>query len=259
MQEAFDHCEALVREHDKDRFLAALFASRDKRQALFALYAFDIEIARIPLIVRQPMAGEVRLQWWCEILAGDREEEARATPVALALCQTLQNRRERIDPLEAMVEAHRADLYDDPIKTLSDLEDYAETVSAPVMDVAIRLLCGNSEKDAQEFVAHVSKALLLERVLRGAANNVGRRMVSDQVTVTAAELRERVMFHLERARALLPSMPSEAWPAFLPLALVPLRLAKLGRSDSIPNWPQADVPQWRRQWMLWRAARRRKL
>ena len=159
MQEAFDHCEKFVREHDKDRFLAALFAPREKRQALFSLYAFDIEIARIPMIARQPLAGEVRLQWWREVLAGDRKEEACASPVAASLSTTLQGRPELIGPLEALLEARRDDLYDDPIKTLPDLEDYARAVCAPVIEVAIRLLSDKPEIEVSEFAAHAGQSI----------------------------------------------------------------------------------------------------
>ncbi|MGC2781200.1 MAG: squalene/phytoene synthase family protein, partial [Bradyrhizobium sp.] len=52
MQDNYAHCEALVREADKDRFLASLFAPADKRHHLFALYAFNLEIARVREVVR---------------------------------------------------------------------------------------------------------------------------------------------------------------------------------------------------------------
>ena len=47
MLEAYAHCEQLVREADKDRFLATLFAPADRRPHLYALYAFNIEISRV--------------------------------------------------------------------------------------------------------------------------------------------------------------------------------------------------------------------
>ena len=44
---AYAHCEALVRASDKDRFVASLFAPTGTRPHLFALYAFNLEIARV--------------------------------------------------------------------------------------------------------------------------------------------------------------------------------------------------------------------
>ena len=83
------YCEQLVREADKDRFLATLFAPAAQRPALFALYAFNAEIARVRDVAREPMPGEIRLQWWREVVEGGRSEEARAHPVAAALLETM--------------------------------------------------------------------------------------------------------------------------------------------------------------------------
>ena len=89
MQDAFAHCEALVRAADKDRFLATLFAPAEHRQALFALYAFNVEVSRVREAVREPLAGEIRLQWWSEVLAGEGRGEVAANPVAAALLATM--------------------------------------------------------------------------------------------------------------------------------------------------------------------------
>ena len=66
----FQHCTALVREADRDRYLATLFAPAEHRDALYALYAFNAEIARVRDMAREPMPGEIRLQWWVDVLGG---------------------------------------------------------------------------------------------------------------------------------------------------------------------------------------------
>src|ERR1700724_581966 len=60
---------ALVRRHDRDRYQTVLFAPAARREALFALYAFNYEIARVRESVREPMLGQIRLQWWREAIA----------------------------------------------------------------------------------------------------------------------------------------------------------------------------------------------
>src|SRR5690348_3418408 len=87
--DAFAHCEALVRAHDKDRFLATLFAPAERRAPLFALYAFDLEIRGVRDRAREPMPGEIRLQWWREVVSGERSSEAASHPIAAALTATL--------------------------------------------------------------------------------------------------------------------------------------------------------------------------
>ena len=63
-----DYCFNLVRQVDRDRYLAALFAPEDKRADLLALYAFNAEITRVRDIVTEPHLGEIRLQWWQDTL-----------------------------------------------------------------------------------------------------------------------------------------------------------------------------------------------
>src|SRR5487761_327814 len=81
---------ALVNQHDRDRFVTALFAPEDRRENLFALYAFNYELAKVHESVREPMMGRVRLQWWrdtlAEIAAGQppRRHEV-AEPLARAI------------------------------------------------------------------------------------------------------------------------------------------------------------------------------
>ena len=85
MPDPFDHCEALLREGDKDRFLPTLFAPPKYRRALFALYAFNLEVARTRELAREPMPGEIRLQWWREVLGGIGRGDVDAHPAAAAI------------------------------------------------------------------------------------------------------------------------------------------------------------------------------
>ncbi|MGD9769012.1 MAG: squalene/phytoene synthase family protein, partial [Pseudolabrys sp.] len=63
-----DYCADLVRHADRARYLSALYAPEPARGHLYALYAFDAEIAKIGDIVHEPMAGEIRLQWWRDVI-----------------------------------------------------------------------------------------------------------------------------------------------------------------------------------------------
>ncbi|WP_245490156.1 squalene/phytoene synthase family protein, partial [Mesorhizobium sp. M2A.F.Ca.ET.015.02.1.1] len=60
-----------VRAADHDRYLSALYAPADKRGALLALYAFNAEIAGVRDRIHEPLPGEVRLQWWRDVVAAD--------------------------------------------------------------------------------------------------------------------------------------------------------------------------------------------
>ena len=42
-------------------------------------------MTRVREAAREPLPGEIRLQWWTDVLSGERREEASANPVAAAL------------------------------------------------------------------------------------------------------------------------------------------------------------------------------
>ncbi|SDR50380.1 phytoene synthase [Rhizobiales bacterium GAS113] len=67
-----------------------------------------------------------------------------------------------------------------------------------------------------------------------------------------ADWRSQARRHLAAARLALASLPERVKPAFLPIALVEPYLARTERRGYDPFNPPAELPQWRRQWALWR-------
>jgi phytoene synthase len=86
--DSFAACEALVRDADYDRYLSALFAPAEHRRHLFALYAFNYEVAKTAENVTQPIMGQMRLQWWCDALDDIEAERVRRHDVVEALAET---------------------------------------------------------------------------------------------------------------------------------------------------------------------------
>src|SRR5271169_4206801 len=140
MQANFEHCAALVREADRDRYIATLFAPAAHRDALFALYAFNAEISSVRDKAREPMPGEIRLQWWREVLSGERAGESEAHPVAAALMATMARYGFVAAPLLELIDAHAFDLYDEPMAFIDDLELYAIQTQSPLFAFAAGIL-----------------------------------------------------------------------------------------------------------------------
>jgi phytoene synthase len=67
-------------------------------------------------------------------------------------------------------------------------------------------------------------------------------------------MREHAAGFFEQARPLVAAAEPALTPAWLTVALVPLYLRALQKTEHEP-FTVVDVPQWRRQWALWRAAR----
>src|SRR5258708_21145367 len=80
-----EYCAELVRAHDFTRYASTLFVPAAQRRALLAIYAFNVEISRVHEQVSQPLPGEVRLQWWTDMLAGADHGGLEGNPVAAEL------------------------------------------------------------------------------------------------------------------------------------------------------------------------------
>src|SRR5437588_12404304 len=111
---------ALVRRHDRDRFQTVLFAPAARREALFALYAFNYEIARVRESVTHPTLGQIRLQWWRENIAAAFEGGAiRHHPVAEELAAAIRGLRLSRVHFERMIDAREEALTDEPLANLA--------------------------------------------------------------------------------------------------------------------------------------------
>ena len=70
-------CAAIgARRRSRPLFLRPVRAGRSCGRCLFALYAFNHEVARVAETVREPMLGAIRLEWWRETVEGAREGDA---------------------------------------------------------------------------------------------------------------------------------------------------------------------------------------
>jgi phytoene synthase len=278
MRGNYRFCRKLVRQHDKDRYLAGLLAPSAKRKHLFALYAFNYEIARIRELVHEPMPGELRLQWWRDALAGSARGDVARHPAASALLTTMERFSLPRAQCQELIDAHTFDLYDDPMPDRAQLEIYCDSTAGALFRLAVTLLAGRELQGIAEPLQHAGRAYAITGLLRVFALHASRGqlylpldllmrhgvereyIVSGQgapgLAPALAEFRALARGHYEEASRRMASLPREAAPALLPLELVPLYLDRMAAADYDPFKTPVEVPQWRRQWRLWRAARR---
>ena len=276
MPDGFAHCENLVRAGDKDRWLASLFAPGERRAHLYALYAFNLEVARVRELAREPMAGEIRLQWWREVIAGTRPGEAAAHPVAAVLLETVARFGLPVQTFLDLVEARAFDLYNDPMPTLDAFAGYGRRTASGLIALAAQVLdrahAGVADAAGPAGIAYATAGLLRAFALHASrgqlylpADVLERHGVStsdvfagratDPLRAALAELRAFARGNLAAFAARRGALPAAVAPAFLPVALVPAYLDRMERRDYDPFTTPVEVPQWRRQWLLWRAAR----
>lgn len=278
LPDAYAHCAALVREQDHDRYITCLYAPEARRHGLFALYAFSLEIARVRALVSEPLPGEVRLQWWRDLLEGQPNGDVQAHPVAAALLDTVKRYRLPITPLTNLIDARTFDLYDDPMPSLRDLEGYAGETAGALIRLACIVLAGGRDPGGATACGHAGVAYALTGLMRAfpwhaaegqvylpadilvrngvTRDDIVRGRGGPGVLYTLKELREIARSHLTRLTSLADTIPPAVRSAFLPVALVEPYLRQMERSGYDPYRSIITLPAWRRQWIIWRAARR---
>jgi 15-cis-phytoene synthase len=266
---------ALVRRADPDRYLAALFAPAAKRPLLFALYAFNIEIARVADTVREPMLGEIRLEWWRETILGARAGKPRAQDTARALAGLFASADLPLAPFEAMIAARSFDSSSGVFADRAALEDYCDATSGNLMRLAARILGAPDDGLARTAGTAYAIAGILRSVPHHAArhktflpqslldaiglakDDVFVRHERDKAKAVVAQMAHCAREHFAIARA--TRVGRAELPAYLPAALVPSFLARVTRRNFDPLIHTPDVSIHRRQLSLLAAALRGRL
>ncbi|WP_279481446.1 phytoene/squalene synthase family protein [Aureimonas sp. SK2] len=267
---AYAECARIVQEGDPDRAVSVGFASADRRDGLWALYAFALETARVRDHVSQPLPGEIRLQWWRDRLNADETEAEAAgqgSPVATALIDTVRRYDLPLDAFDRYLDARIFDLYADPMGSRTDFEAYAgETQSAIVMLAAMVLDRAEAPKVA-DAAGHAGVAACAALTVRDVERHRSRHQVFVPADILAAtgldasgwlaggakaHPAERAMFaygreHLAQAEAQIPRLPRSVRAALLPALFAARGLDQKGegRGEAI-----------RRLWFYWRTMRR---
>lgn len=268
-----DQCGRDLQRLDPDRWLTTLFAPDASRSGLFALYAFNAEIARARESVSQPMIGQIRLQWWREAWDGIVAGTPRQHPVVLALhdhCRHLDQ-----TTVMALIDARERDMEDAPFADLPALTAYARATSAPLMKLAAQQL--DAQVDGAVIDA-AGAAYALAGILRAAPHMLARQRVLLPLDLLSAQgLSPEAVYQTEASstlRSIYTRIASEAeallqmarqqkvaraaLPALLPATLGGLALKALRRNDHDPVAAEVAITPLKKQMaLLWVSLRGR--
>jgi phytoene synthase len=268
-----DTVRRIARSGDPDRALAALFAPRETRADLLALYAFNVELARIAEQVSEPELGAIRLQWWREAVARAANGEATGHPVADAFGEVERRRALAPERIESLIEARTFDIATRIMPDWSALETYLHDTAGALFALAAACT-GVPRASLEPAASQAGLAYGLTGLMRALPVHVSsgrlylpadalRRHGTSPEAVLAGEtepgllalleeLRDKVRAALDEARHHVAKLDRRCQAAFLPLSLVEPYLAALAKSRRDPLREIADSnPLYR----LWRMAR----
>lgn len=242
------YCAGQVQKFDNDRFLCSLFAPPVEREALAAIGAFNIELARIREQAHQPLLGHMRLRWWSDVLDAVFAGAPPQHPVAAALAEAVVRFGISRQPFDRMLEGRATDLDDSAPQTLAALIDYAEATSGALAAAGLQVLAtpdAETQAAARDvaiawtlvglvravpFHARARRVYLPADLSRRAGLDVfrlfdrgpteGLRPVVEALVATAVE-------HLGRARQRQRAVAPAALPVLLPARLADLHIDRL--------------------------------
>jgi phytoene synthase len=272
-----DICLATLRETDRDRYLACLLSPADKRRSLAALYAFNAELARIRDLVHEPLPGEVRMQYWRDLLEGNAHGSSEANPVAAELLTAIEAHRLPRQTLVDMIDARIFDLYDDPMETRGALEGYAGETASALIQLAGLVLSPEDARRSADAAGHAGVAQAISGMLLLMPLHRSRGQLYLPLDILSATGLDRDAFlagkdaaritaaidafsglgqeHLAKARV-AGAISAKIMPAFLPVALVEPVLKQAQTLGSQLLDQPIQRPQWQRQLrMAWTSIR----
>ena len=275
------YCAGEVRAHDPERYVTALFAADQDRAALHALYAFNLELARIASLVSEPLLGQVRLQWWREAIQGIYESTPRHHEVVLALAAAIQERSLPRAAFETMIAGREAELEPEPPTTMADLESYLRATTGELVALSLHLVGVDEASPLLDAGREAGLAAGYLTVLKALRTEAGRRRpllpreLLDRHGVTSAEIAagrmstgvrnavqevaNKARDHFQKARGTIGRPARSHMASLLPSALVPSYLSALKSSGYDPFAANYERGSLGRHLRLYRCAFLRRL
>lgn len=252
MTAALDYIADTVNREDHDRFLTAVLAPQAVRAGVMALYAFNVEVAKVRESVSENLIGRMKLQWWRDVISAvyDGGAVPQGNPVVEALAGAIRAHELSRSHFEALLDARERDMSDESPEDVAALESYAEGTSASLTLLVLEVL-GVRDDASTRAGRHVGTAWALTGLLRAvlfharanrflmpqdlmAAENLTGHDLQEQrnavrIAAVVAQIAATARAHITKARSYRKSVDPRALPALLPATLADAYLKGLER------------------------------
>lgn len=162
MVQNLSYTGTLARQYDPDRFFLTLLEPVAVRPALWALLAFNYEIAKTREVVSEPTLGFMRLQWWRDALekiyAGNPPPKHE---VLEPLAEAIHQYSLPFDLFDRLITGREFDLEGGAPETIEALKDYLSGTVTPLTLLMLRV-CQQAEAGADS----ISQAYGIAGVMR---------------------------------------------------------------------------------------------
>ena len=270
-----DRVRRIAKSGDPDRSLAALFAPREARADLFALIAFNVELARIAEIVTEPGLGAIRLQWWHAAIDRAARGEATGHQVADAIGAAMRKGKLSRARINALIDARNFDIETRIMPDWAALEAHLAATSGGLFALGGECL-GSRGPSLEKAATQAGLAYGLTGLMRALpVHAVSGRVYlpadallrhgtspeailagksSDGLLAVLADLRLKARQALAESSRHVARLDANTRAAFRPLCLVDPYLASLEKTEGDPLREIAGINPLTRFWRIarWR-------
>ncbi len=266
-----------ARSFNRDRYLSALLAPGPAQQDLVTLAAYFGELKRIPIAAREAEIGEIKFQWWRDVLAAG---SPTGHPIADAVIEIAARRALPRDLLVAPLEGYARELYEDGIADTTELARYGEETEGAAIRLGLAVLGDTKTGSADLLSEPAARCLALTRLAltlpehlahgrlpvpanlvaeTGDPRSMGRSEASGAARNISQSLADQARLAGDAFRAGQARVSSDAFSVFLPLCLVaPYFRAMIKPSRDVLR-DVADISPLSRVMRLWFAHWRRRV
>lgn len=257
---------------NSDRYTQLLFLPENIRGPAASIFAFQQEIDRIPYLVSEPMPGEIRLQWWREVLLGQREGEAHANPLANDLLIAIRRFNLPKDGFIRFIDAKVFDLYNDPMPDRETLEAYLGETESFIFQMIITIMGEKNTSLIADACGHSGVALGIANLIQQLPYHLDKQQSYvpsslidacgiDGAAWFSAETQNHISAyhgfaalgqeHLTKAKNVIAQLPKESRVCFLSLSANQLVFTQAKKRKKNLRQPLKISPL-AKQWAMWK-------
>ncbi|XP_072324174.1 NADH dehydrogenase (ubiquinone) complex I, assembly factor 6 isoform X2 [Scyliorhinus torazame] len=212
------YCLQLVRNRDYEGFLSSLLLPPEFHSSVFALRAFNVELAQVQDLVTQKTIGLMRMQYWRQMIEDIYSDNSPPQPIAIELWKAVKKHKLTKRWFLRIIDEREKNLNENAYRNIKDLESYAENAQSSLIYLVLEVL-GVKNIHADHAASHIGKAQGIVTCLRATPYHCRRRKVYLPLDICLL------------ARSFCKNVPSKACPAFLQTVVLDDYLDRIRKVD----------------------------
>ncbi|XP_069777937.1 NADH dehydrogenase (ubiquinone) complex I, assembly factor 6 isoform X2 [Narcine bancroftii] len=159
------YCMQLIRNRDYEGFLSSLLLPTEFRRSVFALRAFNVELAQVQDVVSQKTIGLMRIQFWRQLVDDVYADNPPHQPIAIELWKAVRKHKLTKRWFLRILDEREKNLNEKAYRNIQELEAYGENAQSSLIYLLLEVL-GVRDIHADHAGSHIGKAQGIVTCLR---------------------------------------------------------------------------------------------